>query len=90
MKKYLIIIGVAILAFLGGCGLNVSVSPSISPKPVVADETSKFEYLGQTNKDFNNIPCNLYRYVDEEKGKIVYMYGDVYGRGVAVTDIKNR
>ena len=96
MKKYLIILGVATLAFLGGCGLNVSISPSTAPEPVIADETSKFEYIGTTNGDCNVHRDNytlLYKYVDKEAGKIIYISEGSYcdsGRGLAVTDIESK
>jgi len=86
MKKKIIILGISIM-ILVGCGVSNDNNIG-SLKPVVASASDKFEWVGQTSDT-----SILYKYIDEEEGKIIYMYrgtggaGGLTGVGVAVTDI---
>jgi hypothetical protein len=71
MKKYIIILGITILVFLSGCQ---TINVSTSPEPVIADESIKFNYVGSPPITPNQCHSYLYKYVDEEAGKIVYMF----------------
>lgn len=53
---------------------------------------NKIEYLGQTKGKYIDSESYLFKYIDKEAGKIIYMYqGGTAdsGRGIAVTDINN-
>lgn len=78
MKRILSIMTVVGLLILGGCGNSTQ-----------ASEQSIFTYLGQTNPTGHGASTFLYRYIDQETGKIVYVIEsptNPAGRAISVVD----